>query len=63
MDEPIGVETNTFAGLGLSIPLPIQKKNEGGIEQAEVNEEAARLEAKQSDSKSSQNTHLPPSIS
>ncbi len=45
MDEPIGVETNTFAGLGLSIPLPIRKKNEGGIEQAEVNEEAARLEA------------------
>ena len=35
-DEPIGLENNTFGGIGFSIPLPLRQKNEGGIEQAEI---------------------------
>jgi cobalt-zinc-cadmium efflux system outer membrane protein len=41
-DEPIGLESNTFAGIGISIPLPLRQKNEGGIEQAEIESRAAR---------------------
>ena len=30
------MENNTFGGIGFSIPLPLRQKNEGGIEQAEI---------------------------
>ena len=41
-DEPIGLENNTFAGIGISIPIPLRQKNEGGIEQAEISRKAAQ---------------------
>ena len=45
MDKPAGLDNNTFAGLSLSIPLPLRQKNEGGIEQAQIDQESARLKA------------------
>ena len=41
VDEPSGLDSNTFAGIGISIPLPLRQKNEGRIEQAEMNYRAA----------------------
>ncbi|NNE91242.1 MAG: TolC family protein [Verrucomicrobiales bacterium] len=41
VDEPDGLERNTLAGVGVSIPLPIRQKNEGNIEQAEIGIETA----------------------
>lgn len=43
VDAPNGLERNTFAGIGVSIPLPLRKRNQDGIEQARLDgEEAAR---------------------
>ncbi len=36
VDEPDGLERNTFAGVGFSIPLPLRDRNQDGIEQAEI---------------------------
>ena len=36
VDEPDGLERNTFAGVGFSIPLPLRDRNQEGIEQAEI---------------------------
>lgn len=44
VDEPIGLEKNTFAGFGISIPLPIRNRNQEGIEQAQIDCEAAAKE-------------------
>jgi len=41
VDDPTGLEKNTFAGVGISIPLPLRQRNQEGIEQAEINREAA----------------------
>jgi len=41
VDEPIGLERNTFAGVGFSIPLPLRKRNQDGIAQAEIDREEA----------------------
>lgn len=41
VDAPTGLEKNTFAGVGISIPLPLRQRNQEGIEQAEINREAA----------------------
>lgn len=40
-DEPVGLERNTFAGVGVSIPLPLRQRNQEGIAQAQVDREAA----------------------
>jgi outer membrane protein, heavy metal efflux system len=40
-DNPTGLERNTFAGVGVSIPLPFWKRNQEGIAQAKIDEEAA----------------------
>lgn len=43
VDAPNGLERNTFAGIGISIPLPLRQRNQGGIDQARLDgEEAAR---------------------
>lgn len=42
VDEPDGLESNTFAGVGFSIPLPLRKRNQDGIEQARIDHTAAR---------------------
>jgi outer membrane protein, heavy metal efflux system len=49
VDEPGGLERNTFLGIGVSIPLPLRQRNQEGIAQANIQrEEAAReLEAVQ----------------
>ena len=41
VDAPDGLEANTFAGVGISIPLPLRQKNEEAIEQARLDTEAA----------------------
>lgn len=41
VDEPDGLERNTFTGIGVSIPLPIRQRNEDAIEQARIDIEAA----------------------
>jgi cobalt-zinc-cadmium efflux system outer membrane protein len=41
VDEPSGLERNTFFGIGFSIPLPLRDQNEAGIEMAEVEIDAA----------------------
>lgn len=42
VDAPDGLERNTFAGIGFSIPLPIRNKNEEGIELAKIDLAAAQ---------------------
>jgi cobalt-zinc-cadmium efflux system outer membrane protein len=42
VDEPEGLDRNSFAGLGISIPLPLRNKNEQAIEEAEIDIEKAR---------------------
>lgn len=44
VDEPTGLESNTFAGFGISVPLPLRNRNQEGIEQAQINHEAAAKE-------------------
>ena len=41
VDEPIGLERNAFAGFGISIPLPLRKRNQAGIERAQIDRRAA----------------------
>lgn len=41
VDEPIGLERNSFAGFGVSIPLPLRNRNQEGIEKAKINRKAA----------------------
>lgn len=41
VDEPVGFDGNTFAGFGVSIPLPLRNRNQEGIEQAQIDREAA----------------------
>ena len=40
-DNPTGLEHNTFAGVGVSIPLPFWKRNQEGIAQAKIDVESA----------------------
>ena len=42
VDEPEGLETDTFLGIGVSIPLPLRKKNEVAIEDAQIEIEKGR---------------------
>lgn len=35
-DAPTGLERNSFLGVGVSIPLPLRKRNQAGIEKAEI---------------------------
>jgi len=42
VDEPDGLERNTFTGVGISIPLPLRNKNEQAIEEAKIDIEKAR---------------------
>ncbi len=42
VDAPDGLEANTFLGIGFSIPLPLRKKNEIAIENAQIEIEKAR---------------------
>jgi len=42
VDEPVGIDRNTFAGLGVSIPLPLRNKNQQAIEEAKIDIEKAR---------------------
>lgn len=44
VDEPEGIDGNTFAGLGVSIPLPLRDRNQEGIEQARIDLEQAGRE-------------------
>lgn len=41
VDAPDGLERNTFAGIGVSFPLPLRQRNEDAIEQARIDIEAA----------------------
>jgi len=41
VDNPTGLERNTFAGVGISIPLPFRQRNQEGIAQAKIDAEAA----------------------
>lgn len=43
VDEPSGLERNTFTGVSVSIPLPLRNKNEQAIEEAKIDIEKARL--------------------
>ena len=40
-DEPVGLEDNTLAGIGFSIPLPFRKQNGLDIEKAEIDQRKA----------------------
>lgn len=42
VDAPNGMERNTFAGFGISIPLPLRQRNQEGIERARIDGEEAR---------------------
>ena len=42
VDQPDGLERNTLAGVGISIPLPIRNKNEAAIEDAQLDIEKAK---------------------
>ena len=42
VDEPDGLERNTFTGVGISIPLPLRNKNEQAIEEAQIEIEKAK---------------------
>ncbi len=42
VDEPGGLERNSFIGIGISIPLPLHKRNEQAIEEAKIDLEKAR---------------------
>ena len=44
VDEPVGLDRNTFGGVAISIPLPLHNKNEQAIEEAEIGIEKARRE-------------------
>ncbi len=41
VDDPTGRDRNTFAGVGISIPLPFRQKNQEGIARAQIDAEAA----------------------
>lgn len=41
VDAPDGLDPNTFAGVGVSIPLPIRQRNEEAIGKARIDTEAA----------------------
>lgn len=40
-DDPTGLEKNTFAGVGISIPLPFRQRNQDAIAQARIDAAAA----------------------
>ncbi len=42
VDEPVGLERNTFFGIGLSIPLPLHNRNEQAIDDAKIEIEMTR---------------------
>ncbi len=42
VDLPRGMDKNTFAGFGFSIPLPLRQRNQEGIAQAKLDEEEAQ---------------------
>ncbi len=44
VDAPNGLDRNTFAGIGFSLPLPLRKRNQDGIAQAQIDREAANQE-------------------
>ena len=37
VDEPFGLDRNTFLGIGFSIPLPLRNSNQQGVELANIN--------------------------
>lgn len=41
-DEPAGLEENTLVGLSVSLPLPLWQRNQGAIERAGLEQDAAR---------------------
>ena len=41
VDDPSGLEENTFTGVGISIPLPFRQRNQEGIARAKIDEEEA----------------------
>lgn len=41
VDEPAGLETNRFLGIGLSVPLPLRQRNQEGIDNAMLDRLAA----------------------
>lgn len=41
VDEPTGLERNTFLGVGVSIPLPLRQRNQAGIETSRINKDSA----------------------
>ena len=45
IDRPGGLEGNTLVGVGLSIPLPLRKRNEAAIESAEIGIRQSELDA------------------
>jgi cobalt-zinc-cadmium efflux system outer membrane protein len=40
-DEPAGLDTNAFVGVGISVPLPLRQRNQAGVERALIDREAA----------------------
>jgi len=44
VDEPVGLERNTFLGIGFSIPLPFRQRNQEGIEVATINIDSSQRE-------------------
>ncbi len=40
-DEPVGLDRNTFLGIGFSIPLPLRKRNQEAVEVAGINIDAS----------------------
>lgn len=54
VDEPEGFDGNTFAGFGVSIPLPLRDRNQEGIEQAQIDlkEAGKRVDAARFDIRS-----------
>ncbi|MDF1658129.1 MAG: TolC family protein [Verrucomicrobiales bacterium] len=41
VDAPIGLERNSFLGVGISIPLPLRQRNQAGIEKAQIDRTGA----------------------
>jgi len=44
VDEPSGLDRNTYLGIGFSIPLPFRNRNQQGVELANLNIDAFSLE-------------------
>jgi len=44
VDEPEGFERNTLLGMGIAVPLPLWRRNQGGIAQAQIGRREASRE-------------------